>query len=259
MHPILLSTPWFNVYSYGLMIAVAYSLGTAWTVYLASREGLPGETIFDLLLLQMVMGILGSRILYLAEAGVLFSGVGSFLNFEGGGLTFYGAVLTCIVTDFLFITWKKLPFWKVMDCLGNGLMLGVAIGRIGCFLNGCCYGGPCSYPWGVVFPRVSPHPLHPTQIYETIGAFGIFLVLQKVQQRRRNYGQVFLASLMGYAVFRILNEFWRADNPAHALGMSLSQWVGVFILIAGFITWKVIGRTPALRVLPQVSSVPAGE
>jgi len=250
MVPILYSTPWFNVYSYGLMVALGYSAATAWIVWLASKEGLPGETIFDMLLIQLVVGIIGSRFFYVLEMGNLLGDQFSFWKFEQGGLTFYGCVVTSLIFDFLFLKFYRLPYWHVMDCVGNGLPLGIAIARVGCFLNGCCHGVPCQWPWGVVFPRVASIPLHPTQLYESIGALVIFFLLQKIWKWRRNYGQGLIASLVFYAVFRFFVEFWRGDNSEYFLGMTFSQIVSLSLIVGGYIAWKAIERVPALRILP---------
>ncbi|MBI3039031.1 prolipoprotein diacylglyceryl transferase, partial [bacterium] len=169
MHSILLSTPWFNVYSYGVMIAVGYSIATLWIVREAKQDGLPGETVFDMLLFQLIVGVFGSRFFFMIESGEIFNPSVSFFDFERGGLTFYGCGFSSLAFDLIFLRINNLPYFRVMDCVGMGLPLGIAFSRVGCFLNGCCYGIPCDYPWGVVFPKISPQtPLHPTQLYESL-------------------------------------------------------------------------------------------
>ena len=101
MHPILLSTPWFNVYSYGLLLAIGYTAGTIWIVHEASRDRLPTESVFDMLLFQLVVGVFGSRVLYILEyAPQLFTPTG-IIAVESGGLTYYGAVISSLVFDWL--------------------------------------------------------------------------------------------------------------------------------------------------------------
>ena len=251
MHPILWSTPWFNVYSYGLMMAVGYAIGTWIILREVERDGLPAEPVFDMLLLQMVVGIIGARLLYLLEYSSQLPTVPAFFDFEKGGLTFYGAVISSFVFDLVFLKIKGLPFWRVMDCVGIGLAVGMIFARTGCFLNGCCYGLPCAYPWGFVFPKVSATALHPTQLYEALGGFLLFLLLKTAQPRRRSYGHLFLGFIAGYAVFRFSLEFWRADNPVFLLGMSLSQVLGLAILPGVALVWWRIEQTPELRVFPE--------
>ncbi len=251
MVPILLETPWFNVYSYGLLLALGYTVGTLWILHEAKREGLPAETVFDMLLLQMIVGLFGSRLLFIWEYAPDKMTLAGILAFESGGLTFYGAVISSLVFDLLFLKFMRLPFWRVMDCVGFGLPLGMAVARIGCFLNGCCHGLPCAWSWGVVFPRVGDSPVHPTQLYESGAGLAIFLLLQRWRPRRRNYGEGFTACMGLYGVFRFLVEFWRGDNPIFAMGMTLSQWVGVGMAAGSVMAWHLIGRTPDLRVVPS--------
>lgn len=251
MYPILWQTPWFNLYSYGLFIAIGYSVGTFWILREAGREGIDRETIFDMLLLQLVVGVSGSRLLYLAEYQPEHLSLKGFFAFEQGGLTFYGSVLSSIVFDFLFIKFQRLSFWQVMDCVGMGLPLGIFFARIGCFLNGCCHGGVCAWPWGVTFPKVGPNPVHPTQLYESLAGLAIFLILQRYRGRRRTYGHSFLACMGLYGFLRFLIEFWRADNPVFLLGMSLSQVVGLAMVAASALLWYILARHTDLRLPPM--------
>jgi phosphatidylglycerol---prolipoprotein diacylglyceryl transferase len=262
MFPILVSTPWFNVYSYGLFIAIGYTVGTLWIVWEARREGLSGEALFDMLLIQMVVGIAGSRLLYLLEYSDEPLTLQRFLAFEQGGLTFYGAVIASFLWDWFFLRWKGIPFWRAMDCVGMGLPLGIFFSRLGCFLNGCCHGVACEWPWGVVFRRVSPTAMHPTQLYESMAGLAIFFALQWFRSRRRNYGEAFLGCMAGYGGLRFLIEFFRGDNPILALGLTLSQWLGLGAVAVAAAVWHFIRRTPSLRIMPTgaiAAANPPGE
>jgi phosphatidylglycerol:prolipoprotein diacylglycerol transferase len=254
MFPILFSTPWFNVYSYGLLIALGYSLGTFWILKEAQKDGLPSETVFDMLILQLIVGISGSRILFLAEYSPENLSLSGFLKFEQGGLTFYGAVLSSIIFDLLFLKFHRLSFWRVMDCVGFGLPLGIMLARIGCFLNGCCYGTQCSWPWGVTFPVVSTQKLHPTQLYESFSGLLIFLILQKFKPFRKNYGEAFVGCMGLYGFFRFFIEFWRADNPKVIFGLQLSQIIGLLMVAGSIVAWKLINKYGKLRIIPPTGS-----
>ncbi len=250
MYPILVSTPWFNLYSYGLLIAIGYSLSTYWIIKEAKKDGLPGETIFDMLILQLIIGIFGSRLLFILEYTPDQMNFSSFFAFEQGGLTFYGSVISGTIFNLFFLKLKRLPFWRVMDCVGFGLPL-LGFARIGCFLNGCCYGIPCKYPWGVVFPKVSTESLHPTQLYEVISGIIIFIALQKLRRYRQNYGEVFLTCMIFYGFCRFFIEFWRADNPVFALGLQLSQIIAILIISASVAIWKLNSHSKRLRIIPS--------
>jgi len=231
---------------------MGYTLGTGWILFEAWREKLSPETIFDMLLLQLIVGVCGSRFLYLIEYNDFWKNPMLFFEFERGGLTFYGAVISSIVFDFLFIKYKRLPFWQVMDCIGMGLPLGIMISRLGCFLNGCCHGGPCNYSWGVIFPKVSPVPLHPTQIYESLAGFAIFIFLQMFRKRRKNYGESFVVCMGLYGFLRGIIEFWRTDNPVFISGFTLSQCIGAGMVLSAIAAWKIIGKSSLLRIFPHV-------
>ena len=256
MYPILFKTPWFNVYAYGTLLALGYAVGTFWILREAGKAGISREAVFDMLLLQMVVGVLGSRFLYLVEYAPDKLTLRDFFNFEGGGLTFYGAVISSFLFDLIYLKWQRIPFWQVMDCVGFGLPLGITLARLGCFLNGCCHGGPTAMPWGVVFPKVGPHPVHPTQVYESLAGLSIFLILQRFRHKQRNHGEIFLSCMALYGALRFLIEIWRADNPVFLMGMSLSQVVGIGAIIVSHLIWLQIRKRPDMRVLPPDTDTP---
>lgn len=251
MYPILLSTPWFNVYSYGLLVAAGYSIGTIWILKEAQNEGLSREAIFDMLIIQLVVGIMGSRLLFLVEYTPEKLTFSDFFSFEQGGLTYYGAVIGSFISNLVYLKIRRMPFWQSMDCVGLGLPLGVAVARLGCLLNGCCYGTSCSMPWGMEFPAAGKGLFHPTQIYESISALIIFAMLQAGKKYRRNYGDAFLASMALYGFFRFFIEFFRAENPVVLAGMTLSQIIGILAIIVSALIRFRIDRSRQFRILPS--------
>jgi len=255
MYPILFSTPWFNVYSYGLLIALGYTLATIIILREAHRENLSVEAVFDMQLLQLIVGICGSRLLFVLEYSPDKLNFRDFLAFEQGGLTFYGAVISSFIFDLLYLKYRKIPFWTVMDCVGFGLPAGIALSRIGCFLNGCCYGTSCDYPWAMSFKTAGAGYYHPTQLYESLGGLIILFLLSKLRPYRRNRGEVFLACMASYGVIRFFIEFFRAENPIVMFGLTLAQIIGILVIIASFITWKKISASKNLRILPNLNSV----
>ncbi len=255
MYPILFSTPWFNVYTYGLLIAAGYSLGTILILREARKSGLNHEAIFDMLIIQLIVGVLGSRLLFLLEYNPEKLTFSDFFAFEQGGLTFYGSVISSFIFDLLYLKARKIPFWQTMDCIGFGLPAGIMLARLGCFFNGCCYGIACSYPWGFHFEHAGPGIQHPTQLYESLAALIIWGALHYLRRFRRNYGEVFLACMALYGFFRFFIEFLRAENPEVFLGLKLSQLIGIGAICAAIITWKLIDRSCKLRILPDQSAI----
>lgn len=258
MYPILFSTPWFNVYSYGLLIALGYTLGTLIILREARREGLDYEAIFDMLLMQLIVGILGSRLLFVLEYSPEKLNFKDFFALEQGGLTFYGAVISSIIFDLLYLKYKKMPFWQVIDCVGYGLPAGIALARVGCLLNGCCFGVTCDCPWGIVFPQAGNYPRHPAQIYESLGALLIWYLLYRLKPVRRNYGETFLACMASYGLVRFIVEFYRAENPKIWLGMTMAQFIGLIMITAAFVTWQKLSANGKLRVMPDQHVIKLG-
>ena len=134
-----------------------------WTATLrARREKISGETIADVTLWIMVGTILGARTVYVATywqdefAGQPLTEIFAIWH---GGLVFYGGLIGAIIAGAIYLRWKKLPLWKIADVLAPSIALGSVFGRIGCLLNGCCYGRACNLPWAISFP--ADNPLHP--------------------------------------------------------------------------------------------------
>jgi phosphatidylglycerol:prolipoprotein diacylglycerol transferase len=144
-----------------------------------------------------------------------------------------GAVLSAVV----YVKWKRLPSMKVGDALAPSIALGHVFGRLGCFLNGCCYGSACSLPWAVHFPpehETGGTGVHPTQLYEAGLNLLLYFGLETLYRRKRFDGQVFGLYLMAYSVLRVGVELFRGDYGAHRIGpFTPGQAISAVILTAG--------------------------
>lgn len=160
-------------------------------------------------------------------------------KFWHGGLAFYGGFLFAVPVGLWYARKKQLGVWRVADLVSPFIALGLFFGRMGCFLNGCCYGDECDLPWAVRFPGHSIFR-HPTQLYEAAGALALSAVLYLgVRPRKRADGQVFAGLLVGYGVLRFLLEYVRADDRGIWAGLSTSQWIAIPLVGAGaFLWWK---------------------
>ncbi len=176
----------------------------------------------------------------------------AWARFWTGGLTYYGGLVAALATAFWLLRTDGFPFWRAADMAGFTVPLGIALGRVGCLLEGCCFGAPSRLPWALSFPPGSPAaqeqlrdhllqdpalaslPVHPTQIYEALGALAISTVcLFLVHPRKRYDGQVLVAFLILYAVLRALLEIVRRDDRGGIGGLSTSQWIGLgFVIFA---------------------------
>jgi phosphatidylglycerol:prolipoprotein diacylglycerol transferase len=192
----------------------------------------------------------------------------AWAKFWAGGLTYYGGFLGASVAAWFLLKRDRFPFWKAADLAGVGVPLGLAFGRMGCLLAGCCFGAECNLPWALSFPPKSPaseeqfkdhvigsarmwsHPVHPTQIYESAASLGIAAVcLLLVQPRKRYDGQVFVAFLALYAVARFLLEMLRRDDRGGGFGLSTSQWIGVALVAVAVAIHRA--RAPRAEPVPQ--------
>jgi phosphatidylglycerol---prolipoprotein diacylglyceryl transferase len=190
----------------------------------------------------------------------------AWAKFWAGGLTYYGGLIGASIAAVYLLRRDRFPFWKAADMAGFTIPLGLAFGRMGCLLAGCCFGSQCDLPWALSFPPRSPasdaqaklHVLadramwsarvHPTQIYESVACLLIAAVcLVVIHPRKRYDGQVFAAFLVLYAVARFLLETLRSDDRGGGLGLSTSQWIGIALVAAG-------GAIHVWRTRPTCSS-----
>ena len=244
MHPILLKLGSFTIYSYGVMAALGFGLATLLIYRQSSRFSVDKEKMIDLAILILITGISGARALYvLINIGYYIPRPFEIFNLSKGGLVWYGGFLTALVFTVLYLRKNKLNFWNVTDLIAPYIALAQSLGRIGCFLNGCCYGleAPAGYMFSVRFPCESVSR-YPTQIYSALALFFIFAVLRIWQGRRHFTGEIFLGYCALYSLKRFLMEFLRGDNPRMAYGLTMSQSISIviFIVSAAILTYKVM-------------------
>jgi phosphatidylglycerol:prolipoprotein diacylglycerol transferase len=220
------------------MIAVGFSLAALLAYRRAQKFGLREDDIADLLVLLLVTGIIGGRILYvLLNLGYYVNDPLEVLNLTKGGLVWYGGFGAALLAGSLFIKRRRrMNFWTTADLIAPYIALAQAFGRIGCYLNGCCYGiaAPSHYIFG---------GRHPTQVYSALALFIIFIIVLRWQDKRRFSGEAFLGYCMLYSCKRFFIEFLRADNPRIILDLTMSQLVGIAAFIAAAYLFKLrMGR-----------------
>lgn len=248
MLPVLLSIGPIKIYSYGLFLALAFLVGSFVFFRRAKEAAFEEEKIFDSIIWTVLFGLLGARIYYLLfnfpDFG--FNPLKWFWLTRYGGLSFHGGLLGGTFGLFLFTKREKWDFWQTADIAVFGLSLGQVIGRIGCFLNGCCFGIQTDLPWGVVFVGLEGRR-HPTQIYEALFVLFIFFLLLKLERRYRLFswykgksdkaapGFLALSYLIFYNFGRILLENLRGDSLYWGRVRS-AQLVSGLILFAALVT-----------------------
>ncbi len=256
MHPILIDFGFFQLPTYGVLLALGLVLGL-WTAKIrAHRAGLPPEKVVDFGVWVVLGGLVGGKVLLVVtDPSYLKSFDGVLALLRAGGV-FYGGLLGALLAAALLVRRWRLPFWPLADSLAPSVALGHFFGRLGCFSAGCCYGASCQAPWAVVFsdPKAAEFsgtplgvPLHPTQLYEAFFNLANYFFLAWLFRRslaRGLGGQVLGFYLVNYGVARFAIEFFRGDaDRGFILGglLSTSQAiallmvpVGVFLTIRGF-------------------------
>jgi phosphatidylglycerol:prolipoprotein diacylglycerol transferase len=240
MHPILIKVGRLTIYSYGFFLALAFLIGFFLIRSELRRKGLKQEIAYDLVILAIIGGIIGARIAYvLGDLDYFIKKPLAIIGLGGeglAGLVFLGGLIGGILFVLIYLLWNKLPVWKVADIAAPALAMGAAIGRIGCFFNGCCYGTVTTLPIGVNFFDV---PRHPTQIYDAAYNLLIFAILWGIRDRVEKDGFLFWLYLLLYSTFRFLIEFIRV-NPDFIWILSRTQIATIFIFfLAIFVLFKV--------------------
>jgi phosphatidylglycerol:prolipoprotein diacylglycerol transferase len=211
----------------------------------AAREGLDQNLIYDLGLYIALSALVGAKtLLFITEYDYYLQNPGEIFSLEtlrAGGV-YYGGFILAVLVSLFFTRKHHLSFWKVADIFSPGIALGQAIGRLGCFSAGCCWGKATTVPWAVVFKNPYSHqtvgvplmiPLHPSQIYEALSSAVIFLILWYALKRKQFNGQIFSFYLALYAIIRFLLEFWRGDEDRGFLFnglLSTSQFISIILL-----------------------------
>lgn len=255
MHPVLFQVGGITIRSYGVAIALAFLVGILFAAWRAKREKLNPNDFLDIGFIIVVSSIAGARIFYiLFNLNFHIDNPAMIIRIWEGGLIFYGGLLCAAVASILYMRFKKIPVWYGTDIIAPSVAIGYAITRVGCFLNGCCYGEVCDLPWGVSgwdpitgAGRYEVIKLHPTQLYAA-GISLIFFVVLLILWRRRTFdGMVFWSYVGLYSLYRFGIEFVRADNEELFLGLTVPQLMSVAAFVVAVIALVDLGRRGVLH------------
>jgi phosphatidylglycerol:prolipoprotein diacylglycerol transferase len=264
-----------KVFGYGMMLFLAFLGSMNLAAWRARREKLDPEVVYDLALWVFVGGLIGARLFYVVQYwGDRVRSVAEIFKIWEGGIVLYGSIMGGTAAFFLYRVLKPFPLRPFLDLVAPSLALGVALGRLGCFLNGCCYGDLCpDLPWGIAFPRYSPPwsdqmaqglisreqawslPVHPTQIYATIDALVLLFLLSAYDPLRRRDGEVMALLMVTYPVTRFLIEYLRNDESVFFAGLTISQNLSVLLWISGLLFWFSLRRSAPVRERADSESV----
>jgi len=263
MFPQLFKIGGFSQSTYGVLVAIAFLVALMMIGRLARRAGLNYDAVVNLGILCGVTAILGAKIMmflvdfpyYLHNPGEIFS----MASLRAGGV-FYGGLIAALIAAAIYMRRKQLPPLKTADVFAPGIALGHAIGRLGCFAAGCCWGRPTKLPWGVTFTNPLANEfvgvplgikLHPTQLYESAAEFLIFGILYWRIHRQHPPGAIISLYLLLYSTARFLVEFVRFHEQRNPFGgpLNTSQWISLALaaLGAGYLL-RLRGRQRATQL-----------
>ncbi len=258
MYPKILDIGPITIHTYGLLLAVAFIAGIWLASSLARKEKLNPDSIWNMGLIIIFSALVGAKLLLFLSDFSYYSQnpreIFSLSTLRSTGV-YYGGLLLALAASAWYLRRTRLPAWKVADICAPGIALGQAIGRIGCLSAGCCYGKPTSLPWGITFTSRYAFdnvgvplntPLHPTQLYEAVGTFILFLYLLWRLSRRHFTGQIILEYLVAYASLRFVIEFFRDDDRGFVLNglLSTSQFIGILTVLGSVGLFFYLKRHP---------------
>ena len=270
MFPKLIEIGPFYLPTYGVLVALGFLAGLWLTGRLARERGLNPESIQNLAVYCALAGLLGAKLtmiafdwkLYWRQPGEIFS----WETLQAAGV-YQGGFLLAFVAAVWLVRRYRLPALTTMDAFAPGVALGHAIGRIGCFAAGCCWGTSCNRPWAVEFTNVDAarltgvplgQPLHPSQLYESIAEFLICGALWNLFRRQPRPGVVFGLYLVLYSIVRFFIEFVRfhAQQPPFGGTLSNTQWISMGMALGGLALLLRQERVPAPGTAPTMSAGP---
>ena len=246
INPIAFSIGSLDVRWYGIMIVVAVVAVIALSVLEAKRVGISDEHIYGVGLWAIIGGILMSRLLHVIDKWDYYAANPSqIIGFAG--LTVYGAVLGAMIAVLVYCWVKKISFWQMGDVIAPGAIVGQAIGRVGCLINGCCYGLPTTLPFGLVYTNPGSYcPLgesfQPTQIYHIVWDLIGFGILWSLRRRLEPKGSLFLLYLAIYAAGDLAIRFVRVGEPFRSglfFNLQEAQLIGILVLLVT-VPWLII-------------------
>ena len=254
MYPIIPFGP-LEISTYAVMLSLGASLGFWLTYRDAERKGLDIVEVLKLTAVAFAAGLIGARgLVWLTSPAIYqerpFTSI--FLLWDRSGMSLYGGLALSAIAGALYARTRGLDVWEVADTLAFAFLPAIAVARLGCFLNGCCYGKPTTASWGLVAggaPNLVNFdiPSHPTQLYEAAAALVLFALLERMRWKRQFVGQLTVAFLVGYPLFRFFNEVLRGDpRPGWRIGdlgvLSLNQILSAAALVLALAAGMLLER-----------------
>lgn len=227
MHPVICEIGPFKIYSYGLMLAIAFFISVFFASKEAKKRSFPADLIWNTGFVAVIAGIAGARIFYVLEnIEFYFNHPLEIIILQHGGLSWFGGFILGTAAAIYYLKKRKFSVLKTLDIFAPYLALAQGIGRLGCFLNGCCYGkvSVCG-----IYSPLHNQTLIPTQLYSSLALILIFIFLRYLQSKPLHEGTIICSYLVLYSVKRFIIEFFRNDNHVFMFGLTLFQIISVVL------------------------------
>ena len=260
MYRTLFSIGGFELHAYITFLAIAFFVCGLLVVRENYRQPKPYGITPIIGIWILVGAMIGAKVFYEFQYHGVSQLYRAFYNW-GGGLVFYGGLFGGLMGGIAYLKLIKAPLIAACDMILPYVALGGAITRVGCFLNGCCWGSPTGLPWAVSFPKgsfayarqlkeglidvtaESSLPVHPTQLYSVVGLLIVFAIMRYAYKHRRNTGQIVLLYFLLYGIMRFTIEFFRGDSARSVFGMTVSQTISLVLILGSIAVFMVLRLT----------------
>ena len=262
MDPVFLSIGNFSLRWYGVMAAVGFLVALTLMQFNRRYAKLSNDQVNNIVMLGMISGVIGARVFYVVQNWSFYRlHPAAIIRIDQGGLVFYGGFILAVAVLIYYI--RKIchaDTVRVLDITAPALAAAHALGRIGCFFNGCCFGKPADFFWCAAYPSGSEPfrkygdiPLHPVQLYEAV--LNIFLaVLLFYMVRKCRRGIVMASYILTYGILRFIDEFFRGDHSDFVKGFTPAQVIGFGMIPLGVILLVKFMRSPGHEQHSEKSS-----
>lgn len=213
MYPTLFQIGKFKLPSFGFMLGIGFFVGVLVGRRRAKRFGITPDQFVDSAIWAIFLGIIGARLVFIAQEWKYYSHNPSELLSQFAGITSFGGIIFGGLGIYIYSRRKSLNFLSLLDTAGGAFLISHAIGRIGCLLNGCCHGRTCELPWAITVDGIAGS-VHPAQVYDSLMNLAAFGVLVLIERKSLRPGQSFGAMIALHGLTRFIYEFWRAGTVA---------------------------------------------
>jgi len=276
MRPILFAIPGlgYQVHAFSVMLVLGAASGVYLTAWRAKRADINPDVVYELAVWLLSGGFIGARLYYLVQHPEAVHSVLDVFKVWQGGIVFYGCIMGGLVGTLIYWFRHPFPFLAMADAVAPALAIGITLGRVGCYLNGCCFGAVCDAdaPWAVTFPAgtlpwlrhvdagwLAPDaprslPVHAKQLYAAGSGLILLVATTWFYRHRRRDGEVMALLMFGYPATRFLIEFARGDATGWHFGLTVSQDISLGLFAAGLVVWRILPTSPLGRYADRVGT-----